>query len=251
MIYIHPKAEPFFLKGSSDAAILLLHGFTASPSEVYPLAEIIHTESSCTVSGILLPGHGSSPKLLNRSSWMDWYKAVEIELNYLLANYERVYVGGLSMGGLLAIYAGLKHEAVQGVIAINAPIYMKHSLLMGCAPLIKYFKPYFPKTMDNAMKELEKQGRFAYRVMPIQAFQSLLKLRREVMRKVQKLNKPVLVIQSLQDESVQARSGRFLLQKTGACKSNLLELKNSGHIASMGPEKTSIAQEIIGFINLN
>ncbi len=249
MTDISPQAEPFYLPGSSDRALLLLHGFTASPSEVYPVARLIHEQSACTVSGILLPGHGTSPELLNNCSWSDWYEAVRNELDKLMAKYTRVFVGGLSMGALLALNAGLNQVGLQGVVAINAPIYNRNPFLTTCAPVYGYLRPYYPKKGVQELDELEEQGRFAYRVMPVKAFQSLMNLRGKIMREIQQLQIPALIIQSLLDESVHPRSGRFLHTKIKANGSTLLELKSSKHIATMGSEKEQIAQEIITFMN--
>lgn len=248
MIYVHPQAEPFILTGNTNTVLLLIHGFTASPSEIYPVARLIHEMNSCTISGILLPGHGSSPQMLNRCTWKDWYRTVEIELNYLLETYEQVLVGGLSMGALLAIYAGLKIKGLKGVIAINAPIYNKNPFLTGCAPILKYIKPYYPKRVDQEMVELEKAGRFAYRVMPVKAFHSLMQLRRIIMQGISDLEIPILVVQSMRDDSVDIRSGQYLYEKTRTAGSRLIELPESRHIATMGSEKERIAQEIVAFM---
>lgn len=249
MTDIYPQAEPFFMSGNTDQALLLLHGFTASPSEVYPVARLIHEQSNCTVSAILMPGHGSSPELLNKCSWLDWYGAVKTELESLLASYTRVFVGGLSMGALLALRAGLDIEGLHGVVAINAPIFNRNPFLTACAPLYGYLRPYYPKKGARALDELEAQGRFAYRVMPVKAFQSLMNLRIGIMQDIQQLKIPALIIQSLLDESVHPRSGRFLLSKTSAHGAALLELKSSRHIATMGPEKERIAREIMAYMD--
>ena len=121
MIYIHDQAEPFFLQGNKDMALLFLHGFTASPSEVRTVAEKIHAASGYTVSGPLLPGHGSHPSFLNATGYSDWYRTVEDELSFLQQHYANVYVAGLSMGGLLAVYAGLYHAGLQGGLRALRP----------------------------------------------------------------------------------------------------------------------------------
>jgi len=245
---IYPQAEPFYLPGSTNLALLLLHGFTASPSEVYPVARLIHAQNKCTVSAILLPGHGTSPELLNKCSWTDWYDAVKAELDHLLARYPRVFVAGLSMGALLALNAALNMEGLQGVVSINAPIYNRNPCLTTCAPLYGYVRPYYPKKGIQELDDLEEQGRFAYRVMPVKAFQSLMKLRAKIMQEVQQLKIPALIIQSWQDESVHPRSGSFLFAKTKANGSTLIELQSSGHIATMGSEKERIAREIMAYM---
>jgi len=249
MIYVHPQAEPFILKGETDTALLFIHGFTASPSEVYPVARLVHASNSCTVTGILLPGHGSHPKFLNRCKWWDWYGAVEMELNYLMENYERVFVAGLSMGGLLAMQAGLNIKGLKGLVTINAPIYYQNPLLPCCAPLYGYIRPYYPKKIDTELLRLEEEGRFAYRVMPVKAFRNLMRLRVSIMSNIQQMKIPVLIMQSLLDESVAAKSGDFILEKTQGADARLVKLRHSGHVATMGVEKEQITQEIVAFMS--
>lgn len=249
MTHTVAHAKPFLLQGKTEQALLLLHGFTASPSEVYPTARLIHEQIDCTVSGILLPGHGSRPELLNDCTWPDWYAAVKHETAHLQANFKQVFVGGLSMGALLALYAALHLEGVRGVVAMNAPIYNRNPFLISLAPLFGFFNPFYLKKDADMLDQLEVCGRFAYRVMPVRAFQSMMQLRAAVMREMQMLRVPALIIQSLQDESVHPRSGKYLYNRSKEHGAVLLELERSQHIATMGPEKERIAQEIVQFIN--
>ena len=56
----NPELEggSFFWKGGGTG-VLLLHGLTATTAEVRPLAKCLLVEGY-TVSGILLPGHGTT-----------------------------------------------------------------------------------------------------------------------------------------------------------------------------------------------
>lgn len=249
MNYIYPKAEPFFLSGHTDTALLFIHGFTASPSEVYPTAKLIHEMSGHTVSGILLPGHGSSPRQLNNTNWKEWFKAVEKELEFLLGNYKRVFIAGLSMGALLALHAAEMKKELKAVVSINAPIYNNFPLLTFLAPFIKYLIPYFPKGTGSGIKKLKKEGRFAYKVTPVKAFLQMMSLRRQVILGLKNIGIPLLVIQSQHDESVNKKSAEFLLDRSCQEESCLLKLNSSGHIATMGVEKNIIAEKILEFIN--
>jgi carboxylesterase len=249
MYSVNPQAEPFLVTGSSDAACLFIHGFTASPAEMYPLAKIIHEKTSCTVSGLLLPGHGSHPRHLNEMLWPDWYAAVEQELSRLLQQYRRVFVIGLSMGALLAMYAAYHFKKVQGVVAINAPVFVYHPLLAASAGLIKMIRPYYPKRTNPVDSDLEKQGRFAYSVIPVKAFMSMRQLKDRVMDIIDKINQPLLVFQSCQDESVIPESGCYIYEHASSSQVRLVELQNSRHIATMGGEKDILAREIIDFMD--
>ncbi|HOB11998.1 MAG TPA: alpha/beta fold hydrolase [Syntrophomonadaceae bacterium] len=248
MIYIHPQAEPFYIAGgSSKKAVLLIHGFTASPSEMYPLAETLREKLDCTVSGILLPGHGSHPRFLNRTTWKEWFNAVQGELEYLLGHYEQVYAVGLSMGGLLAIYAGLCMHHLCGVVSINAPIINRFQIT-NLAPVLQWVCPYFPKP-KRQKPYLQGKKRFAYDVYPLKALSSMLELRQLIKKEISKLNVPTLLIQSQQDETVASRSLEWLSERITQAPLAVMRLEKSGHIATMGPEQELLASRIAQFIN--
>ena len=65
-----------FLWQAGPVGVLLVHGFTATTAEIQPLAETLYS-AGYTVSGPLLPGHGSSPEQLNKTKWQEWVQAVE------------------------------------------------------------------------------------------------------------------------------------------------------------------------------
>ncbi len=248
MVYIYPQAQPFLLTGHEDSACLFIHGFTASPSEVYPVARLIYEITGFTVSGPLLPGHGSTPQYMNQTTWQDWFGRVVQEVEYLQKKHTRVYVIGLSMGGLLALHAASTIQGLQGAVSINTPIYTSSPRQMALTPLLRYFVSYYPKKMDQAALDLEKEGRFAYPVMPLKALNSMQRLRKKVMREIPRLTIPILLLQSLQDESVDIRSAKYIKDQAIKTPVRLVELKHSSHIATMGPEKLIIAQEIAEFI---
>lgn len=244
MIYVHSAAEPFFLNGSPEQAILFLHGLTASPSEVYPTALYLNQHFGYTVSGPLLPGHGSHPRFLNRTTWQDWYMAAWQELSFLLANFEKVWVAGLSMGGLLALHAARRIQGLQGAITINAPVYPRGSLLIPVSSLVKFVCPYHKKS--PGWNDLARQGRYTYSVMPTGAFDSMMSLRNTIRREARDISIPVLIIQASQDEVVWPKSGSYLAKTIP--RSLLVRLERSQHIATMGVEMYKIGQAIDDFV---
>lgn len=244
---INPQAASFLLTGSGDIACLFVHGFTASPSEVYPVAQLVYTQTGFTVSGPLLPGHGCSPQEMNLTCWEDWYDRIDQEIKYLKKRHSRIYVTGLSMGGLLSLHSAKVTNDVDGVIAINTPIYTTSPRLMSLAPLLRYLKPYYPKKLAADQTDLDRQGRFAYDVMPLKALRSMHTLRDRVIKELPELELPILLMQSRWDETVDARSAKFIKEKAHRAQVRLIELENSGHIATMGPDIELIAAKIIEF----
>ncbi|MDD3894951.1 MAG: alpha/beta fold hydrolase [Syntrophomonadaceae bacterium] len=245
---IKPGAEDFFLPGSDETAILFIHGITASPSEVYPTAKLVNDLIQCTVKGVLLPGHGTSLANLSLTRWTDWYNTVKKETEELQKNYSQVYLAGLSMGGLLSLYAGMKMDNIAGVISINAPIFLRVPLAGILAPVMRLFIRNLPKVQTSWNQELNSQGRFNYDATPIDAFESMWQLRHKVVAGLKNITIPLLVMQSIQDETVRPDSGRFIVSRAVNAPVELVELKSSRHVATMDREKETIARKIADFI---
>ncbi len=110
----HLDPSPFFLEGGS-IGVLLIHGFTGSPPEMRLVGDYLH-QRGFTVSGPLLPGHGTTVEDMNRCQWTDWTNHVEKALADLQARCETVFVGGLSMGSLLTLYLAAHHPELHGAI---------------------------------------------------------------------------------------------------------------------------------------
>ncbi len=223
-----------------------MHGITGSPSEILPTANLLHAITGCAVSAPLLPGHGTKPSLLNRTLWTDWYRTATQALQELRAQNQMVFAAGLSMGGLLALHALAREEGLTGAVSINAPILDRSRLLAVVGPVLRRVRPYYPKWDLSGQKELAAQGRFAYEVMPLKAYQSMLYLRRQVLGELNLLQSPVLLIQSREDRTINPNSGRYLAARISGAR--LLELASSGHIATMGPEVPVIVETIRNFI---
>src|SRR5690349_18500126 len=93
--------EGFGSVGTRPFGCLLLHGFTAAPSEMRPLAESL-AAAGFGVRVPRLPGHGTHVEELALARPSDWLEAAEADLARL-ADRGPVFVAGQSMGALLAI----------------------------------------------------------------------------------------------------------------------------------------------------
>src|SRR5512135_1188582 len=83
-------------------AALLVHGLAGSPQEMRSLTKRLE-EEGYAVHAPLLPGHGTSPRDLARTTWQDWYQPVREVFLQLASQYRTVSVAGLCMGSLLAL----------------------------------------------------------------------------------------------------------------------------------------------------
>ena len=96
--------ESVFLPGSrTDEAVLIVHGYIASPFEVKALGEKINTKGY-TVFMPLLPGFGTSVESANQVRWEEWTASIKNSFMALRACYPKVSVGGFSLGASVVSY---------------------------------------------------------------------------------------------------------------------------------------------------
>lgn len=119
------KVAPFALnpQGTCQTAqprrgIVLVHGLSDTAFAMQDLAKAF-AERCFTVRAVLLPGHGTRAGDLLKVSHQDWQKAVDFALEGLKGQVEELYVGGFSLGGLLATHAAVKDKDIKGAFAFS------------------------------------------------------------------------------------------------------------------------------------
>src|SRR5512142_2263983 len=139
----HLDPASFFLSGG-PTGVVLLHGFTGAPPEMRLVGDYLN-ERGLTISGPQLPGHGTSVEDLSRAKWQEWAGAAETALADLLVRCSRVFVGGLSMGALVALYTAAHHSRVAGAVAYSPAVRLR-SRQIELTPLLKHFMGPQPKS---------------------------------------------------------------------------------------------------------
>lgn len=120
---IRPGAEAWSVDGDDRIGVLLLHGFTGSPASMRPWGELL-AQRSWTVRVPRLPGHGTRWQDMNITRWEDWYSEADRNLRELTSRCDRVFVGGLSMGGSLTLRLAQEHpQAISGLILVNPSVH--------------------------------------------------------------------------------------------------------------------------------
>jgi len=180
---------------------LLIHGLNDSPY-VFTDVAVMLTNRGYDVRAILLPGHGNTPEAQLNMSYKRWLKAARQQFALWDDGTTPMYVGGFSMGGVLATILALENEFIEGLLLFS-PAYkstMEH--LLRWSGMYSRFKPWVFGGMiieDNPAK---------YNSIPINGtaqYYNLTKvLRHEWARRSKaqrRLNIPVLAVAS-QDDSV-------------------------------------------------
>ncbi|MEJ5308617.1 MAG: alpha/beta fold hydrolase [Anaerolineae bacterium] len=241
----HLEGDSFFWEGG-PVGVLLSHGYTATTAEVRLLGRFLH-EHGYTVSGPLLPGHGTTPQEMNRCRWQTWAEAFESAYRDLAARCERVFVGGESMGGLLALYLASYHPEVAGVMAYAAalvvpPSFAKTFVLPLLAPLgvILQKGPSTPSAADARW-----QG---YHHNPLRATQQLFALQAATRARLSEITQPILIVQGRLDTSVDASAPDVIYHSVRSTEKHLYWFEHSTHCVLLDQEWEDAAALTLRFI---
>lgn len=241
---ILPGAEPFSHDGS-DVGVLLVHGFTSTPQSLRPWAEHL-AEAGYTVRLPRLPGHGTTWQEMNRTEWSDWYATVDATFRELLAGCRTVVVGGLSMGGALALQLAQNHgPRVAGLVLVNPALKFEDPRLV-VLPVLKHLVGALP----GIANDIKKAGatELAYTKTPLKAGHSQVVAWRAITRDLPEVTQPVLLMRSPQDHVVPASSSALVLGKISSEDVQEILLENSYHVATLDNDAPLIFAESVKFI---
>jgi len=239
-----PGAEPYSHDGSR-VGVVLSHGFTGSPRSMRPWAEHL-AGAGYTVRLPRLPGHGTTWQELNRTRWQDWYAPVDAAFRELHERCDRVFVGGLSMGGTLVTRLAQEHgPRVAGLVLVN-PAYKVDDLRLKALPVLQALVPSVAAIGNDIKKPGQDEG--AYHRTPLKALYSQTRLWADVVRDLPEVTQPVLLMHSAQDHVVPVSSSELLLARLSSTDVTEIVLHDSYHVATLDNDAPRIFEESVAFI---
>jgi carboxylesterase len=238
----HLEGAPFFWE-AGPVGVLLVHGFTATAAEVRPLAHQLR-QAGYTVAGPLLAGHGTTPQELNQTGWRDWVRSVEVVYERLVARCSQVFLGGESMGAVLALYLASRHPEPVGILLYAPAI----RLLLRPRDVIRLYlaAPVVAAVPKGGIDSAEAwQG---YRVNPLRATTQLLRLDRRVRRRLHLVRQPILIVQGRKDATIDPRSGDIVRRGVGSSVCELHWMEHSSHTVILDRELDQVSAVTLEFM---
>lgn len=176
---------------------MLIHGLNDSPYVWTDVAQEL-VKRGFDVRAILLPGHGNSPEAQLNMSYKRWLQAARDHLELWQGPDDTpLYLGGFSLGGVLATTLALERTDVSGLLLFSPAYRSSMNHLLRWSGLYSKFKPWVFGGMiieDNPTK---------YNSIPINGASQYYKATKflKSLWKRRVLDMPVLVVAS-DDDSV-------------------------------------------------
>ena len=211
------RAMPVVLHGHRSAlAVVLVHGYLASPGEVMELANHLHGRGS-TVVVVRLAGHGSGPEQLARCGHADWLRSVHQGLAIARCLAAQTALVGFSAGGLLALRAA--GEGVVAVAAINPALRLRDRLTLLARPVDRWNRLVIRCGMPGlslcAVGNAPAFPDTNYRSNPVHALAELMRLIATVRSSPPRPRCPILLVQADRDDVVVAAGVEQLARLVG------------------------------------
>lgn len=241
-------AEPYFLPGKGDTAILALHGWSASAESLRFLARGL-ADAGYSVFVPTLPGHGTSAEDMVQFGPLDWMAAASESLKLLQEHFRQVIVLGVSMGGALALQlAGTRSDDVAAVVTVNAPVFMgspdfAREILSApaTASLAGWEVPAFmgPQVPEISYRERRKKSGVDLYAM--------CGLARECLPRI---TSPLLVFQAVADPVVSRACADEIMARVESTDKRLIWLDRSYHVSQLDLDRDRIVSETVTFAKL-
>ena len=276
-IRVEPPDRGMFLPGEGDCVVMLLHGLTGSPAELGYLARYLQNRGGYAVHCPRLVNHGQPMGVLARTKWRQLHESARdgfVEARQLARSRGvPLVIGGLSLGALLSLLLAAEFpDDVAGVACLaptlfydgwSVPWYRKLLPLADYTPLkyFTYFREEEPFGLRNeplrrkvaaqyAAMSLRDPGSAAtagYAHFPVRLFCEMQRLVTWCKRILPDVKAPVLLVQAEHDDVSGPRNSRYIFDRVGSARRELLWLKQSYHLVCADVERSVVADHLLRF----
>jgi carboxylesterase len=246
--FLIPTAEPFFFPGD-EIGCLLVHGFTGTPKEMRWLGEYL-AQRGRTVLGIRLMGHATRPEDMLRARWQDWLANVEDGWHLLSNCTRRIFVIGLSMGGMLALRFAAGFP-VAGVVAMSTLNHLPPDWRLPYIEWLSLVQPKVAKAPSDWHDRQAESVHVSYPDYSTRAIGELRDLLAEMRAALPQVTAPTLLIYSREDSAVRPQDGHAeqIYAALGSADKRLVWVEGSGHVITRDAARGEVFQHISSFVD--
>ncbi len=234
---IQKGAEPFFIPGGPHG-VLLLHGFTGCPADLLLLGRAL-ARQGFTVLAPRLAGHGTNEEDLSRQTAEDWLDSARDGYALLAGCCKKISIVGHSMGGVLAFLLAAEKK-VHRIVSLATPVFIAPERGADRLPPLKFCRGRYVPKRRKPMKEVPEAVNETYLTMPLVSVHELFGLIHTMTEQLKNVDRPTLILHSLQDHTADVKSAGYLSDHIASAKKEILYLRRSGHLLPLDCERDKV-----------
>ena len=246
------KGAPIIhMDAKNDVGVVFSHGYMAAPQEIRTLAAYLF-EKGINVYVPRLRGHGTDPKALKTVLAKDWETDFERAFTAMRQVCSKVFIGGFSTGGLLALLHAAQYK-VEGVIALNSALKLHDLRVSYVVPTLHFFNEMIGYLHAKGIKEWidnskTEQPLVNYLKHPLSSVAQMEKIMRKVEKRLPYITAPILIIQGDNDPTVKRESARLIYDNINSKDKKLLLLPRDKHAILADEGHAEVFETIQRFI---
>ena len=259
------KDYSFFLQGTSDKGVLLVHGLTGSPAEMKFVGKHLN-KLGFTVYAPVLAGHCQDRDALIATNYEDWLKTLHKAVDFMRDKVNEIHIAGICVGGCLSLYLASLEPRIKTVTSYssalnydgwNTPYYYRFAPY-GIPILVKIpfiaslgFEEIYPYGFkSDRIRNIVLNNRIEGTLtdVSVKALYEHYCLNKALKKALPKIQTPTLLIHAKEDDVAHPRNA-YKIQKLhgGDCKIELLY--DSHHMIHVDQERHKVAEMTADFIN--
>jgi len=250
------NAAPHTLDGTSDAAILFIHGFADTPETWQLLAPRVHGLTNVTCRVMRLPYISVPLRLQHHATLDNWLDAIRDEVARLRACHNKVFIAGHSLGAGLALLATRQTPGIADGVIVLAPLIRVprrwgvsldrlFNVVSPVLPFTRALHNHFPaviKTKDGRVYDYKRD-----RFIALEIYRALFKMTRLLTAHGDvRPPKNVLAFLSLRDRVIDVPAALRYLE--GA---QIITTNEAGHVLTLDVGWEKRAEQIAEFVKTN
>jgi len=262
------KQTDFLLRGSRTG-VLLIHGLTGTPAEMRFVGKGLN-RAGYTVYGMQLAGHCGDETDLLATGWRDWLKSVHDAADKMLEDVDHLFVGGLSMGALLALKLAIDRPRDVAGLTLYGTTFRYDGWTIPPIARLSFLLPYFTRlgffrnrrfmeSFPYGLKDERIRDRIAGAMLggdsaaaglpgnPWPSLGEFHLLSRKVRAQLGRVRAPCFVAHASNDDVASVRNVRIVERGVRAPVETLL-LDDSYHMVTIDRERDTLIKRSSAFI---
>ena len=245
--------KPFLLPAfRRKKGVVLVHSYLAVPEEVRLLASYLRRKGFW-VYAPRLPGHGTTAEDLSSRKYQEWMDTVETGFALMSSLCDLVAVGGVAVGGSLALNLASRVPAVKGVFAICPPSTLR-DYSVNFMPAVDVWNRMLSRMKGEGEKQFMEfshgNAHVNYMKNPVAGVHQIGEFLDYTEKLYSKIKQPALIIQADRNPVVDPAGARKIYEKIESDQKEYCLLSFDRHVLVDGRKAHMVHRKIATFVDM-